>query len=164
MSDLLQSLSNKTFKYLSYFSSWKHNLNCLSKESEWNSTTYSHLSDNSACGRTAVKANRYSFKGTHSNLKVFAFHLKGGYSYKKDIMKIYLYNFDPLKPYIIKLGFTGVYIIFLISDQKHRLWVLLRTASLSTHNLKNLDCGYSLELPHWGSSYKYPQSMFWVEV
>ena len=31
-----------------------------------------------------------------------------------------LYNFDPLKPhfYIVKLGFTGVYIIFLISAQK----------------------------------------------
>ena len=29
-----------------------------------------------------------------------------------------LYNFDPLKPhfYIVKLGFTGGYIIFLISD------------------------------------------------
>ena len=34
-------------------------------------------------------------------------------------MKTYLYNFDPLKPhfYIVKLGFTGVYIIFLISVQ-----------------------------------------------
>ena len=33
------------------------------------------------------------------------------------ITKTRLYNFDPLKPhfYIIKLGFTGVYIIFLIS-------------------------------------------------
>ena len=41
-------------------------------------------------------------------------------------------NFDPLKPhfYILKLGFTGVYIIFLISAQKHRLWVLVRTAYL----------------------------------
>ena len=30
-------------------------------------------------------------------------------------MKTYLYNFNPLKPhfYIVKLGFTGVYIIFL---------------------------------------------------
>ena len=39
---------------------------------------------------------------------------------------------DPLKPhfYIVKLGFTGVYIIFLISAQKHRLWVLVRTISL----------------------------------
>ena len=47
------------------------------------------------------------------------------------ITKTYLYNFDPLKPhfYMIKLRFTGVYIIFLISAQKHRLWVLVRTAS-----------------------------------
>ena len=39
--------------------------------------------------------------------------------------------FDPLKPhfYIVKLGFTGVYIIFVISAQKHRLSVLVRTAS-----------------------------------
>ena len=48
------------------------------------------------------------------------------------ITKTYLYNFDPFKPhfYIVKLGFAGVYIIFLISAQKHRLWVLVRTASL----------------------------------
>ena len=33
------------------------------------------------------------------------------------ITKTRLYNFDPFKPhfYIVKLGFTGVYIIFLIS-------------------------------------------------
>ena len=39
------------------------------------------------------------------------------------ITKTYLYNFDPLKPhfYMVKLVFTGVYIIFLISAQKHRL-------------------------------------------
>ena len=42
-----------------------------------------------------------------------------------------LYNFDPFKPhfYIVKLGFTGVYISFLISALKHRLWVPVRTAS-----------------------------------
>ena len=58
------------------------------------------------------------------------------------ITKTYLYYFDPLKThfYIVKLGFTGVYIIFLISAQKHRMWVLVRTASsrrflTSTHNL-----------------------------
>ena len=36
------------------------------------------------------------------------------------IMKTSLYNFDPLKPhfYIVKLGFIGVYIIFLIFAQK----------------------------------------------
>ena len=62
------------------------------------------------------------------------------------ITKTCLYNFDPLKPhfYIVKLGFTGVYIIFLISAQNHN--------------------GYSLELPQWGSSNEYSQSMFWAEI
>ena len=63
------------------------------------------------------------------------------------ITKTRLYNFDPLKPhfYIVKLGFTGVYIIFLML-------------------LKNIDCGYSLEPPRRGGSNKYPQSMFWAEI
>ena len=58
-------------------------------------------------------------------------------------MKTCLYNFDPLKPhfYTIKLGFTEVYIIFLISAKKHRLW-------------------YSLEPPRRGGSNEYPQAMF----
>ena len=57
--------------------------------------------------------------------------------------KTYLYNFDPFKPhfYIVKLGFTGVYIIFLISAQ-------------------NIDCGYSLEPPPRGGSNECPQSTF----
>ena len=58
------------------------------------------------------------------------------------ITKTNLYNFDPtpppppLKPhfYIVKLGFTGVYIIFLISAQKHRLWVL--TLYVLSRNMK----------------------------
>ena len=64
-----------------------------------------------------------------------------------DITKTCLYNFDPIKPhfYIVKLGFTGVYIIFLISAQ-------------------SIDCGYSLEPPRWGGSNEYPQSMFWAET
>ena len=62
-----------------------------------------------------------------------------GYSIKKT----YLYNFNPLKPNFnrVKLGFTGVYIIFLISAQ-------------------NIDCGYTLEPPRGGGSNEYPQSMF----
>ena len=49
----------------------------------------------------------------------------------RNITKTCLYNFDRLKPhfYTLKLGFIGVYINFLISAQKHRLWVLVRTAS-----------------------------------
>ena len=36
-----------------------------------------------------------------------------------NITQTCLYSFDPIKPhfYIVKLGFTGVYIIFLISAQ-----------------------------------------------
>ena len=51
---------------------------------------------------------------------------------RQPITKTCLYEVDPLKPhfYIVKLGFTGVYIIFLISAQKHKLWVFVRTASL----------------------------------
>ena len=49
------------------------------------------------------------------------------------ITKTCLYNFSPLKPhfYIVKLGFTGYTLFFLISAQKHR-----------------------------GGSNEYPQSMF----
>ena len=63
------------------------------------------------------------------------------------ITKTYLYNFDPCKShfYIVKLGFRGVCIIFLISAQK-------------------TDCGYSLELPCRGSSNEYPQSIFWAKL
>ena len=59
------------------------------------------------------------------------------------ITKTYLYNFEPLKPhfYIVKRGFAGVPVIFLISAQ-------------------NIDCGYSLEPPRRGGSNEYPQSMF----
>ena len=53
-------------------------------------------------------------------------------------MKTCLYNVNPLKTYFyeVKLGFTEVCIIFLISvkkktTKKHRLWVLARTR---THN------------------------------
>ena len=66
---------------------------------------------------------------------------------KTAITKTCLYNFDPLKPhfYIVKLGYPGVYIIFL-------------------YLLKNIDCGYSLEPPRRGGSNEYPQSMFWAEI
>ena len=63
------------------------------------------------------------------------------------VKKTCLYNVYPLKPhfYIAKQGFTGIYIIFLISAQ-------------------NIDCGYSLEPPRRGGSKEYPQSMFWAEI
>ena len=52
---------------------------------------------------------------------------------------LHVYNFDPLKPhfYIVKLGFTGIYIIFHVPAQ-------------------NIECKYSLEphRPPWGGSNK----------
>ena len=62
------------------------------------------------------------------------------------ITKTRLYNFDPLEPhfYIVKLGFTGVYIILLISAQ-------------------DMVCGYLLEPPRRGGSNDYPQCVFWAD-
>ena len=70
-------------------------------------------------------------------LHLMVMRIRPLYNLGMTITKTYLYNFDPLKPhfYIVKLGFTGVYITFLISAQKHRLWILVKTASSSTHNL-----------------------------
>ena len=53
----------------------------------------------------------------------------------------------PLNPffYIVKLGFSGVYIIVLISAQ-------------------NIDCVYALEPPRRGGSNEFPQSMFWAKI
>ena len=62
-------------------------------------------------------------------------------------MKTYLYNFYPLKShfFIVKLVFTGIYYFFLFL-------------------LKNIDCGYSLELPWQDGSDQYPQSMLSAEI
>ena len=44
---------------------------------------------------------------------------------------------------------------FLISRRKHILWVLIRSASV-----RKIYCGYSLEVPQWGTSNENPQYMF----
>ena len=64
-----------------------------------------------------------------------------------NITKTRLYNSDFLKShfYIVKLGFTGVYIIFSYVPKKHG------------------SC-YSLEPPRRGGSNEYPQCMFWEEI
>ena len=73
-----------------------------------------------------------------------------------------IYNFDPLKPhfYVVKLGFTGVYILFLIFAQKYRLWVLVRTILLRqfywvstiyvlSKNMKNIGVFYLKVFSFW---------------
>ena len=86
------------------------------------------------------KLTAYGGSGVVENGAAGVAYIKAGLTTKKVslilktkciITKTYLYNFDSLKPhfYTIGQGFTGVYIIFRISAQKHRLWVLVRTAS-----------------------------------
>ena len=72
------------------------------------------------------------------------------------IAKTCLYNTDPLKPhfYIVKLGFTGVYIIFLISAQnidceypQSMFWAEIRKISeFLSENFQFLEVKFSLYL------------------
>ena len=105
--------------------------------SQWNTYDQKH------CGETKQRAQWWHEARTQENQKIWPRWARP----QTFITKTYLYNFDPLKPhfYIVKLGFTGVYIIFHISAQ-------------------NVDCGYSLDPPRRGGSNEYPQSMFWAEI
>ena len=66
------------------------------------------------------------------------------------LTKTCLFNFDPLLPqfYIVKLGFTGINIIFLIFDKKK----------------KNIDCGYPLELPRLLSRNMKMSEFFYLKI
>ena len=70
----------------------------------------------------------------HNNMSMFQMGLRKKKKFQPcSSRKTTLYNFDPPKPhfYIVKLGFTGVYIIF--------LFFFL---------LKDIDYGYLLEPPN----------------
>ena len=106
---------------------------------------YHHVNDVDCCPCSRFRYQQACFCGVYMWLtKDHMGRVKRKYAFKhtQDDIKTYLLNSDPLKPhfYIVKLGFTGVYIIFLFL-------------------LKNIDCGYSLEPPPWGGSNEYPQSM-----
>ena len=46
-----------------------------------------------------------------------------------------------------------------------KIWKFSDKNSVIFHiSAQNIGCGYSLELPHWGNSNEYPQSMFWAEI
>ena len=83
----------------------------------------------------------------HFHINLIKFGLTVGQLNMYNITKTCLYNIDPLKPhfYLVKLGFAGVYIIFLIFAQ-------------------HIDCGYTLEPSRRGSSNGYTQSMFWADI
>ena len=61
------------------------------------------------------------------------------------LLQVFRLQWVKLHFYIVKLGFTGIYIIFLIL-------------------LKNIDCRYSLEPPCRVGSNEYPQSMSREEI
>ena len=72
----------------------------------------------------------YVWNGTE-RMEALLFFYYYYFTFHEIITKTRLYNFDLLKPhfYVVKLGFTGIYIIFFL------------------FLLKNIDCGYSLEPP-----------------
>ena len=84
-----------------------------------------------ATGKARTENRLCCLRCTHMPEDTFSYDVAQIICNVYHITKTRLYNFDPLKPhfYIVKLGFTGVYFIFLISAQKHRLWVLFRTTS-----------------------------------
>ena len=110
--------------------------------------TICHSSSSFSDTSTGSKMICWNFsKSTIRSLNVPKFRIENMVYCVIHITTTRLYKFDPLKPhfYIVKLGFTGVYII---------LFILL----------KNIDFGYSLEPPRRGSSNEYPKSMFWAEI
>ena len=110
---------------------WIHVISKRPEHSVWDNS--SMRLQESKCKEHYAKLNQFFFQNLVWLHKWF----------ELSITKTGLYNFDPLKPhfYIVKLGFPRVYINVLISAHKHRLWVLVRTASQ-----------------------RYPQSMFWAKL
>ena len=56
--------------------------------------------------------------------------LEQKYEEYQNLYLIFFFSF-----FVVKLGFIWVCIIFIISAQKHRLWVRVRTVPPSNHNL-----------------------------
>ena len=126
------------------------------------SKSYSHFFSKNI--RIYAIFNDQSFNGTLTN-DIISFEQLGPDSLRLSmpITKTSLYNFDPLKPhfYIVKLGFTGVYNIFLISAQKHRLSLLGEAVLTSTtiyvlsRNMKNIRVFYLKSFLVFGGKFFY---------
>ena len=95
-----------------------------------------------ANGQEMPKATLYVSVIVFPQIKAFL-HALYWYAVFQVIKKTRLCNCDPLKPHLykVKLGFTGICIIFLILLKKHRLWVLVRTAS-PRRDMKNIGFFY----------------------
>ena len=77
-----------------------------------------------------------------------------------------MYIYTPLCRYWIALyRYVLVFIVphvdIELEDNKQFISNVPRILHISA---QNIDCGYSLELPQWDSSNKYPQSMFFSKT
>ena len=73
-------------------------------------------------------SGKSTLPNTHRNCRLYVL----SYEYPFHITKTYPYNFDPLKPHFLYSKtrvYRDIHYFFLISAHKHRLWVLVRTAS-----------------------------------
>ena len=90
-------------------------------------TDLSDRSETKYCDRVAFPESVNLFP---VNLLPLLISFEALYAKTRRITKHTYIILTPLNPtFIVKLWFTEVYIIFLIFAQKHRLWVLVRTAS-----------------------------------
>ena len=69
--------------------------------------------------------------------------------------------FKVVKIFFLPISLFALYIYVITKQQPHFHIVKLVYILFL---LKNIDWEYSLELPPWGSSNKYSQSMFWAEI
>ena len=98
---------------------WQKNLQSLSvgiKLYEELRSQGTHRLSSNACRKKGNNSTRRTPTEKRKKTGAAYFHATAIYN----ITKTHLYSFDPLKRhfYTVKLGFTGVYIIFLISAQK----------------------------------------------
>ena len=89
--------------------------------------------------------------------------------YKRGILTLSgVVTLSKLFLYLLKRGFSKRKEFALLL--KWDLWrgadssLLVQSSLQFLISAQNIDCWYSLELSWWGSSNKYPQSMFWAEI
>ena len=119
---------------------------------------------------------RYTSRLDHSDQKMFASLLKVGYFLRKEFVllggavfweefhitgkQIQLLKWSPSKGKqekpLWKHAYSNILKISLPKTESFQI----KSSDIFHTSAQNIDCGYSLELPCWGSSNEYPQSMF----
>ena len=92
-----------------------------------------------------VNLNGYTFKGDKFFKIVLAPFWNGVYSKKSNLF-----------PSLRKHAYSNILKILPSKTESFQIKILI----VFHISAQNIDCGYSLELPYWGSFKEYPQSMF----